>query len=128
MKVSLDEFLNTPLTIPDRAWTFTSTRIDDKVSILVGILLEQVIALPLNGTQCNSDIVVSIANILYRRDFHSWGTLTAGVYLIIPCSTDMLFSLVSSLPPIVGVRGNATLPGGGIDFGSGGSSRFSLFR
>lgn len=61
LKVFLVVILKTPLTIPDRPWTYTPAKIGANVSISVGILLDQVIVLPSNGTQFRSDIVISNA-------------------------------------------------------------------
>ena len=128
LKVRRVVILNTPLTSPDLACTSTPAKIGAKVSISVGISLERVIALPSKGTQCRRDIVVSTANIFCRRDLKSWGTLTAGVCLGMPNSTEMLISLVSSFPPGCGDRGGVVLSCGGIGFfGIGGASRDFLF-
>ena len=84
--------LKTPLTMPDRDWISTPAKIGERVSVSVGISVARVMAFPSSDTQWRRCMVLSTANIFWRRDLNRAGTLTAGACLGIPNSTETFIS------------------------------------
>lgn len=81
-----------------------TAKIEASVSELVGISIVLVMVLPLNGTQCRSDMEVSTLNCFCRGDLNNLGTLIVGAYFGMPISPDTLILFELSLSPIDGVR------------------------
>ena len=67
-------------------------KIGANVSVSVEMSIALVMAFPLNGIQCKSNMNASTAHIFCRSELYNSGTLMAGTCFGIPNSTDALIS------------------------------------